>query len=357
MNPDWPAAAGKPVAAARLRSVPGDFLVEEELGFEPEGDGEHVFLHLQKRELTTPELAERLSGLAGVHPREVGYSGMKDRNAVTRQWFSVGLAGKAEPDWLSLQQDGGVRVLSVARHRRKLRRGVHRGNRFTLRLREVEGEQGAIGQRLRRIAENGFPNYFGEQRFGRGEATLAQARRWMDGGGRRISRNRRSIYLSVLRANLFNRLLAGRVRAGDWDRVRSGDVCVLEGTRSLFHCANPDAEIARRCAEHDLHPALPLWGRGRDALSAAALEYRRLLEEETQSCEFLERMGLELAWRPARLLAGDFSWQFCDDGSLLLTFELGAGGYATALLAEFMQDTARRRDKEETSGQMEWYGE
>ncbi len=357
MNPDWPAAAGEPVATARTRSVPEDFLVEEELGFEPEGEGEHVFLHLQKRELTTTELAERLSSLAGVHPREIGYSGMKDRNAVTRQWFSVGLAGKPEPGWLSLQQDAGVEVLAVARHRRKLRRGVHRGNRFTLRLREVQGDREAIDQRLSHIAAHGAPNYFGEQRFGRANATLEQARRWMATGGRRIARNRRSIYLSVLRANLFNRLLADRVRAGDWDAVRAGDVCVLDGSRSLFHCEVPDADIARRCAEHDLHPALPLWGRGRDALAAAGETFRAQLADEAQSCEFLERMGLELAWRPARLLAGDFSWQFCDDGSLLLTFGLGAGGYATALLAEFMQDAGERRNEQETSGQMEWYGE
>ncbi|TGD76056.1 tRNA pseudouridine(13) synthase TruD [Mangrovimicrobium sediminis] len=339
------------MASALMRVQPEDFLVEEQLGFIPEGSGEHAFLHLEKRELTTPELAERLSTLAGVHPREIGYSGMKDRNAVTRQWFSVGLAGRPAPDWSALEAGGEVRVLEATWHRRKLKRGVHRGNRFTLRLRELEADSAALLARLELIARQGVPNYFGEQRFGRDDATLAQAQRWMREGGRRISRNRRSIYLSALRSSLFNHLLGQRVADGDWDRVRPGDVCMLAGTHSLFQCAQVDADIEARCARADLHPALPLWGRGSDRLAAAAAPARAALAEQSETCEFLERMGLELAWRATRLLADDFCWQFCDDGSLLLTFGLGAGGYATALLAEFMQIADRGRQAGETMGQ------
>ncbi len=345
MIPDWPPALGEAVASAVLRSVPEDFLVVERLPFEPEGEGEHAFLYLEKRELTTPELAERLSKLSGTHPRDISFSGMKDRNAVTRQWFSVGLAGRPEPDWQSLEGDARVRVLAATRHRRKLRRGVHRANRFELRLRQLAGDHQQIEERLALIRQRGVPNYFGEQRFGRAGATLVQARRWM-ARGERVSRNRKSIYLSCLRSLLFNQLLGNRVREGSWDTPLPGDVCMLAGSHSVFAVDQVDDELLQRGAAHDLHPALPLWGRGSDPLAEAAGAFRQQLQEEAAVCEFLEGKGLQLDWRATRLLPDDFSWQFCEDDSLLLTFELGAGAFATALLAGFARVVDARGERD-----------
>lgn len=335
MTAPWPRAAGDGVARAQVKSLPEDFRVYEQLGFEPGGAGEHVFLHLEKRLLNTQDLAQRISSLSGIHPRDISFSGMKDRQAVTRQWFSVRMAGRAEPDWQALSVPGEVAVLDVTRHQRKLKRGVHRANRFSLVLREVEGDRETIGQRLLQLRDGGAPNYFGEQRFGRDGATLAQARDWMARGGRRISRNRRSLYLSALRSLLFNQVLAARVREGTWNRIQSGDTCILHGSRSLFTCDTADAEIEARAASGDLHPGLPLWGRAGDD-SPALARARAVLASEQASCDFLEREGLELGWRPARLLPDDFCWEFCDDGSLQLDFSLGAGSYATALLAELL---------------------
>ena len=220
-----------------------------------------------------------------------------------------------------------MQVLEVTRHRRKLKRGVHRANRFTLRLRRLEGERDLLEQRLQRIHSDGVPNYFGEQRFGRHGSTLDQAERWMQRGGPRLARNKRSLYLSALRAKVFNRLLADRVLGGSWNRALDGDVCILRGTRSYFRSERIDADIRARVAAADLHPALPLWGRG-DA---------PVPEEEESICRFLEAAGLELAWRATRVVPDDFCWLFCDDGSLQLEFALGAGSYATALLAELVQ--------------------
>ncbi|MCB1704747.1 MAG: tRNA pseudouridine(13) synthase TruD [Halioglobus sp.] len=320
--------------SALIRCQPEDFRVSEQLGFELSGQGEHCFLHLQKRQLNSLDLQRRVSDLSGVGLRDIGYSGLKDRNAVTRQWFSVGMAGAVEPDWCALEAGGDVEVLAVARHTRKLRRGVHRANRFTLVLRNVTGEPAALEQRLQALRASGAPNYFGEQRFGRDGSTLEQARRWMR-GGRRISREKRGLYYSALRAYVFNCFLAQRVEEGDWDTVLPGDVCILHGTRSLFSCEEVTDDIRTRAAAGDLHPGLPLWGRGQSgALCQQRLEQ---LPECVDICEFLEASGLELAWRPARLLADDFCWEFCDDGTLRLEFSLGAGCYATALLAEFVQ--------------------
>jgi len=338
MSPDWPRAWGAPSARVLIRCRPEDFTVSEELGFEPSGEGEHVFLYLQKRNLNSTELLQRLAALGGVPERDIGVSGLKDRNAVTRQWFSLGLAGRAEPDWSALEEPGDVRVLQRVRHDRKLRRGVHRANRFRLLLREVDGERAALEARLLQVREEGVPNYFGEQRFGRDGATLEQARQWAGGGGRRLTRSRRSLYLSALRSYLFNIALAARVRDGSWNRVSAGDVCILQGTRSLFTCTALDRELSLRVERGDVHPGLPLWGRGRSRASPECT--RAVLEslaEEGALCDFLERQGLELSWRPSRLVADDFCWQFCDDGSLQLDFALGAGAYATALLAEIVQ--------------------
>jgi tRNA pseudouridine13 synthase len=338
MAASWPFAAGEPVARGLLRAAPEDFRVYEDLGFEPEGEGEHVFLYLEKRQLNTNDLAQRLSSLSGIHLRDISFSGMKDRNAVTRQWFSVRMAGKPEPDWQALADQGDVQVKEVRRHRKKLKRGVHRGNRFRLVLRELEGEQSVIDKRLAHLRSHGAPNYFGEQRFGRNGSTLSQAQHWMASGGRKISRSKRSINLSVLRAQLFNSLLAQRVAAADWNRVQPGDTCILRGTRSQFRCEQPEADIVSRCAEGDLHPALPLWGKGIEAQSADLLEaWSQALGDDLAMGDFLISQDLELGWRATRLIPDDFCWQFCDDDSLQLEFRLGAGCYATALLGEFVQ--------------------
>ena len=338
MSAAWPRAWGEPAASALIRCRPEDFRVTEELGFELSGEGEHVFLFLQKRNLNSLELVQRLAALSGVPERDIGLSGLKDRNAVTRQWFSVGMAGRLEPDWQALEAGGDVQLLERGRHSRKLRRGVHRANRFSLVLRELSGDRADLERRLQQVQLQGAPNYFGEQRFGRDGATLAQARRWAGGGQRRQTRARRSLYLSALRAFLFNTALAERVAAGNWNTICDGDVCMLRGTRSLFACELVDDELRARAGSGDVHPGLPLWGRGGSPASPErALQQLESLAEHAGLCEFLEREGLELSWRPARLLADDFCWQFCDDGDLQLDFALGAGAYATALLAEIVQ--------------------
>jgi tRNA pseudouridine13 synthase len=332
-----PRAWGEPPAQAVIRARPEDFVVREQLGFEPSGAGEHVFLHIEKTGLNTLDLQQQLSRISSVAPRNIGFSGLKDRNAVTRQWFSVGMAGAVEPNWCELEHGGEVKVLSVHRHARKLKRGVHRANSFELRLSDLGGDLDALEQRLHTVAKQGVPNYFGEQRFGRGGQTLLQARGWMNQGRRKITRTRRSLYLSALRAFIFNQMLADRVKRGEWNQLLDGDVCMLHGTRSRFSCVHRDEDILRRCEKADLHPGLPLWGRGRSESGPAVLaQQMAALGDDSAVCDFLEEQGLSLDYRCTRLLADDFSWRFCDDGSLQLQFTLAPGGYATAVLAELV---------------------
>jgi tRNA pseudouridine13 synthase len=331
-----------------LRCLPEDFEVCEELGFEPDGEGEHALLQIEKRELNTADVCRELARLSGVAQRDIGYSGMKDRNALTQQWFSVGLAGAAEPEWRSL--DGArLRVMAVSRHRRKLRRGVHRRNRFRLRLKQLQGDRDALAERLGLISRQGAPNYFGEQRFGRDAANLVRARAWLSGQSRRPRRQQQGILLSAARAFLFNTLLAQRVSSGEWQQPGPGDVCLLAGSHSFFRCEEGDPDIADRVRRGDIHLGLPLWGGGRPESSETVQECeQQILAPWRELSEGLVEQGAKLQYRPARLLADDFCWEFCDDSELLLSFALPAGSYATALVRELVQYRDQSQQRSET---------
>lgn len=331
MNGLLPRAWGELPGSARIREQPEDFLVEEQLGFAPDGEGEHAMLWVEKRERNTQDVVRALAVLAGVPERDVGLCGLKDRNAVTRQWFSVGLAGKAEPDWDAPGLDDGFRVLEASRHRKKLRRGVHRANRFVLVLRDWSGDRDALERRLEQVGTGGVPNYFGEQRFGRGGDTLNRALAWMKSGGK-VRRAQRSLYLSALRSHVFNALLAARLQNGEWLRLVTGGVAMLAGSRSYFRVEEVDDAILRRIEHGDLHPGLPLWGRDQRETANTVLPAAL-----APVGAFLEDQGLDLDFRPVRVVPDDFSWQFCDDESLQLTFSLPAGSYATVVLAECVQ--------------------
>ena len=327
-------AHGDAVLSARVRATPEDFFVEELPGFEPSGAGEHLLLTIEKRGMNTAFAAKRLAQWARVPEMSVSYAGLKDRHAVTRQRFSVHLPKKVAPDIAALESDE-LRVLEHAWHSRKLPRGALAGNRFVLVLRDVEGDREAIGQRLQSIADRGVPNYFGEQRFGRSGDNVAQALAMF--AGRRVRREERTLLLSAARSELFNRVLAARVRAGNWDSALEGEVWSLAGSRSVFGPEPFTDELARRLAEFDIHPSGPLWGRGelRSRAAAAELEMEALATVDALALRVgLESAGLEQERRALRLRPADLGWQWLDDSSLQLSFALPPGAYATVVLAE-----------------------
>jgi len=162
---DFPFSLGRPVAIAGFRTLCADFVVEEELGFTPEGGGEHLYLHIRKENQNTRWVAKLLAEYFAVEEQAVGYSGLKDRHAITSQWFSIHLPGAENP--LPLPIVEGCEILASSRHPRKLRPGTHLRNHFEIRLRDVSGSsRQEIDARLEAIVVNGVPNYFGEQRFG-----------------------------------------------------------------------------------------------------------------------------------------------------------------------------------------------
>jgi len=330
-------ALGTPLASARARTEPEDFRVDEVLGFEPEGDGPHALLCVRKRGLNTQWVAKELARLAGARPVDVGLCGLKDRNAVTSQWFSVNLAGRPEPDWQALNGPE-LEILSVDRHRRKLRRGAHRANHFQLYLRELRGDIEELGERLLQVARHGVPNYFGEQRFGRQEANLGKASAMFAGTLRVRDRHQRGLYLSAARAMLFNRVLSERIRRRRWDQALDGDMMMLDGTHSIFRVDAVDEAIAARIASGDIHPTGPLWGRGEPLVSAGALELeRQSLAGYEAWCEGLASAGLKQERRCLRLSPRDLRWDLSGPQTLELAFVLPAGAYATSVLRELVR--------------------
>ena len=341
-------AHGAPVVRARIRSVPEDFLVEELPGFEPSGSGEHLLLTIEKRGMNTAFAAKRLAAWAGVGELAIGYAGLKDRHALTRQRFSVHLPKRVAPDLATLQESSasgeGLRVLDSAWHAKKLPRGALAGNRFVLRLRELDGERAAIETRLQAIAARGVPNYFGEQRFGRDGDNVANALAMF--GGRRVRREQRSLLLSAARSELFNRVLAARVGADCWDRPLDGEVWMLDGSRSVFGPEPYDETLAARLAAFDIHPSGPLWGRGelRSRQAAAEIELAALAGEDAAALRAgLEQAGLNQERRALRLRPSALSWRWLEEAAegraLELDFVLPAGAYATVVLAELGEIT------------------
>ncbi len=315
-----------------LRERAEDFTVREQLRLRPRGQGEHLWLRVQKRGLTTLQAAKSLAAVAGTNARDVGYAGLKDRHALAEQWFSVHLMSEREPDWATRLPEG-LRVLEAARHPQKLRQGALAGNAFEITLRKVRGAPGELEAALARLRAEGFPNYFGEQRFGIGGANLEHARAMLAGGRRVRDRFLRGVYLSAARAHLFNEVLAERVRTGCWNRPLPGEALMLDGTRSFFVAELIDKQLNARVVHGDLHPSGPLWGKDRPptAGEARALELR-VAGTEASLCEGLAAAGATHGRRPLRALPRSLQAQWLDACTVRLAFWLQAGSYATACL-------------------------
>ncbi|MGE4071890.1 MAG: tRNA pseudouridine(13) synthase TruD [Lysobacterales bacterium] len=335
-------AYGGPVLRGVLKTTPEDFVVEETLSFSADGQGEHDLLCIEKRGANTEWVARGLARFAGVAKVAVGFAGLKDRHAVARQHFTVQLPGR-QVDWSALSLPG-VRLISVARHSRKLKRGALTGNGFILGLRRIQGDRTQAEQRLQALKQGGAPNYFGVQRFGIDGGNLVLARRLF--AGESLERSERSFALSAARSVIFNSVLDARVRLGNWNQVIAGDLCNLAGRRAWFGPVEVDEVLRQRCAEGDIHPTGPMWGTPPAPVAGecAAIE-TQVAEDWRELCAGLAAAGLESERRALRVIPTQLSWDWenvadpddSDQTSLLrLRFALPPGAYATAFIRELI---------------------
>ncbi len=323
--------------SAVLRREPGDFVVEEIPAYEACGAGDHLYLTFRKTGLTTPQAVRALAAALGVPPEQAGFAGMKDKHAITTQTASFPTA-REPAEALALAVDG-VEILAARRHKNKLRTGHLDGNRFTIVLRDIApAALPEVERRLADIAARGVPNAFGPQRFGRDGDNPERALAWLAGKERppRDKRERRLLF-SALQSRAFNRVLALREAEGTWNAVLAGDLAQKHDSGGVFLVGDAELADARARADKGLvSPTGPMFGAKMrwPAGHPAELERAALAEmiDDPRQLDDFARYG-EGARRALRLWVGELAWRGAvEKGSLVVSFLLGKGGYATTVL-------------------------
>ncbi len=311
--PQWPKTYPETGARGSLKQHNQDFRVIELPLALPSGEGEHIWLQVKKNGANTAYVAQCLADYANVKVMDVGYAGLKDRYAITQQWFSVYFPIGETPDFLQLTHDEFT-VLSQHRHVKKCRRGDLLGNQFEIVLRDVKGEQARIEANLLQIQQHGAPNYFGPQRFGRDGGNVEQGLLMLTRETRVRQQKKKGIYLSAVRSFVFNEILADRINKGLWGKSLEGDVL----------------------DEHGMSTGA-LWGRGRINTTAAAAELENSIAKRHASlCEGMEHAGLKQERRALTAIPQNMTWQWLNESQLQLSFSLSAGYYATSVLREIL---------------------
>ena len=321
-----------PKQTALLKAECADFVVKEQLGYDMSGDGEFVAVKVRKTDCNTLFVGEQLAKFAGISAHNMSYAGLKDRKAVTEQWFSLQMPGQPTPDFSQFSLEG-VEILDVTRHQRKIRIGSLQGNHFEILLRNAE-ETDKLKERLDFLAKNGFPNYFTEQRFGRDGNNLTQALRWANGEIKVKDRNKRSFYLSAARSEMFNLIVSKRMELNLAQQILVGDVLQLNGSHSWFEVDESEdlAQLQQRLAQQDVLLTAPLIGE--EEKSAVDFEHEIFAQHQALFA-LMRQERMKAARRPILMHPQYFQWQFEPNG-LRLQFALPAGSYATALIRELV---------------------
>jgi tRNA pseudouridine13 synthase len=336
-----PRAFGAPLGRGRLRTQPEDFVVDEDLGFAPSGAGAHVLLRVRKRGANTEWVAREIARAAGCRAGDVGFAGLKDRHAVTTQWFSVpaprGAAYVADTIAVMAGLKGdGFEVMEAHAHTRKLPRGALAGNRFAIRVREVSVGDAALAERVDAIARHGLPNFFGPQRFGRDGGNLQRIAPDLS----QVHPRERTYVLSAARSLIFNAVLAERVRDGTWCRLEVGDVANRDGTGSVFAVEAIDESLEGRMARLDVHPTGPMWGRGELPTRARIGELeRRIGEQLGEPAALVVAAGMNQERRSLRLAVRELAWHR-EGPDVVVSFWLTKGSFATTVLSEIFESEA-----------------
>ena len=320
----------------RIRQQPEDFVVEELAAEEPKGEGQHLWLWIEKRLRNTEDVLDDLARGLDLAPQDIGYAGRKDRRAVTRQWVSIPAHAESRLADCPLPQ---AKILRQERHPYRLRLGELIGNRFILRLRGVAADQAAqLADALATLERRGMPNRFGAQRFGRDGQNAERGAEMLRKGRLRGPRRRAMLMLSALQSAVFNRVLENRGEA--YDQLLAGDLAYVHSSGELLQVNDPSVLEGRRAAG-EVSATGPLvgstmrWPRGADieaeeaAMEAFGLPSLRRLDLPRSIKLFGDR-------RPLRVPVGELAMEPLADGEggqdLELRFQLPAGCYATVLL-------------------------
>ena len=365
---DLPQPMKPPIKQALYKAKPEDFVVNERLEVDFTDAGEHLWLHIKKSGINTAYLAKLLSEWADIPLRDVGYSGLKDRQALTTQWFSLRLPKKQKPDSdfapVDIKEHETVKIIAEHWHNKKLNRGTHNANQFVITLRDIEfakdqtlGDKSSVEQHLQTISKTGVPNYFGPQRFGFGGNNIREAlnlfARPLKSTSSAKKKNKRksavreqnSMELSAARSLIFNQILAARVQDGSWNTGLNGEVFNLNGSGSIFASEHMDETLQARLASGDIHPTAVMWGAGNNKVAGEAAKLENTVVQQdallAALATGLEQREVKAQRRALRLPVEDLSWRWADeqDGeqTLVLSFTLTTGSFATSVLASVVE--------------------
>ena len=333
----------RPQLKGILKSLPEDFQVTEMMEVEPCGEGEHYWLDVSKVKCNTEQVAKALAKFAHVSNRDVGYSGMKDFFAQTRQWFSVWKPKGGQPAWQEFSLEG-VTIHRVEKHVKKIKRGTHAANKFRIVVRQIEGDLEELETRLIKVKEQGVPNYFGPQRFGRNGDNMQQAVDLFAGNKKIKSRHLRGILLSAARSWLFNEVVSGRVKDNSFLRLNENEPTNLHGSNSVFKSVGDGNEV-KRLADLDIHPTAPMWGKGgqqfmQDYSASSLFDWEQnLMSPLSLLQEGLEQANLDYQRRSIRSIATNLQWSYeaiNGETDLVVSFDLIPGQFATSILREIV---------------------
>jgi tRNA pseudouridine13 synthase len=341
--------------SAKIKSQNEDFIVEESISVEFSGEGEHCWLYIKKCACNTDWVAQQLARYCGVKKMAVSYAGLKDRHAVTSQWFSVQLPGMPTPDWTDFESGftsdnsagdtaENMQVLKCFRHNKKLQRGALKSNAFKITLRELSDTSDETFEQLKQrcdaIAKKGVPNYFGSQRFGRGYNNLDQAIKLFSNPRFRIARHKRSMYLSAARSWLFNMILSERVDRHVWDKRLPGDVFMLDRKSACFKddANDGDEHLLQRLERNEIHPTAVLWGEGENMVASDAAEIEsRVVNQIPLYRDGLVAARVKSQRRACRVIPRQFECYRQGD-NFVVSFSLPPGCYATSVLDEIFSE-------------------
>ncbi|VAW61343.1 tRNA pseudouridine(13) synthase [hydrothermal vent metagenome] len=323
---------GEPKTSGRLKVQNSDFCVDEIMPIQTSGEGEHLWMLIEKDGSNTDWVAQQLAKHAGVKSMAVSYAGMKDRHAVTTQWFSLHLPGMDDPDFSTLQSDE-FKILKSVRHNRKLKRGALSGNRFQIRITELSGELDSLEERLQMIKQNGVPNYFGEQRFGRDMGNLFKAEKMFNRELKKVKKQQRGLYLSSARSWIFNQILSTRIQQKNALTPMLGEVYMLNGKSACFVSENNDDEL-QRLNKKEINLTASLWGDGESMATADVFALEQSVANQFKNlAEGLQSARLKQERRSMRLAPENLTWNINGD-VLEMEFDLPAGTFATMVLRE-----------------------
>ena len=325
-----------PPIEAQIGPTPEDFVVDEIPLYPQSGAGEHVYVRVEKRGYTTPAMVRAVTRAAGIDERDLGYAGLKDKHAVTRQWLSLPSKARSPAEW---QLPEGITVLEHTRHSNKLRTGHLLGNRFRITL--VTQDLGALEKAeplAQRLREQGLYNYFGGQRFGRRGDGLRQALVWLREGAKLhgLPRFLTKLYPSVIQAEVFNRYFSAR-RALGLDHLLPGEVVRLDQAGAMFAVEDVPRE-SPRLTSGDIHLTGPIFGpKARPTSAEAAALEQTIIDELGLGADAREKLARLAPGTRRDLIAPltDLTLTWTGVGRLEVAFALPSGCYATEVIRQF----------------------